>query len=61
MLKYSSCADWHGTSYSYWLIGNVYGFYRGGNGGIFSFDGAYPVWKNDDYCGRGVAVIGTGL
>ena len=53
------CSGWHDTSYSNWLSGASYGFMRGGDG-VFSFN------RNDwtsyvSYCGRGVAVVGTGL
>ena len=60
MLKYSSCADWHGTSYSSWLGSTNGGFVRGSNG-VFAFDGDYGSWTDEVLRGRGVAVIGTGL
>ena len=58
MLKYSSCAGWHGAKYSDWLGGTSNGFMHDGLG-VFSFE--YGRWSIDDFCGRGVAVIGTGL
>ena len=57
MLKYPSCADWHGTGSSDWVYG-AYGFIRG-NRGVFSF--SIGDWTYEELCGRGVAVIGTGL
>jgi hypothetical protein len=53
------CARWHDTSNSNWLNGTAYGFRRGYDG-VFSFDG-YGAWTVSNNCGRGVAVIGTGL
>ena len=56
------CSGWHGASNSIWLYGASYGFLRG-NGGMFSFHG-YGIgnnWASGSYCGRGVAVVGTGL
>lgn len=60
MLWYLGCARWHGTGMEEWLYNTAYGFRRGGSG-IFSFDGNNYNWKNDNNCGRGVAVVGTGL
>ena len=57
MLKYPSCADWNGTGSSDWVYG-AYGFIRG-NRGVFSF--SIGDWTYEELCGRGVAVIGTGL
>ena len=59
MLKYSSCAGWHGSTTSEWLYATS-GFLRGERR-VFSFDGYNPYWKDDVHCGRGVAVVGTGL
>ena len=58
MLKYSSCAGWHGTSNFNWLSNTSYGFIRGDDG-VFAFN--FEHWTNIDRCGRGVAVIGIGL
>ena len=52
------CAGWHGTSYSSWLNSTNGGFARGGSG-VFSFN-CYVDWAVGS-CGRGVAVVGTGL
>ena len=57
VLKYPSCAGWHGASYSSWLSDG--GGFRGDNG-VFSFRGS-SAWEGVKSCGRGVAVIGTGL
>ena len=54
------CADWHGASNARWLNNTAYGFIRGYNG-VFSFDGYSHYWGKDNFCGRGVAVVGTGL
>ena len=59
MLWYPSCAGWHGASDSYWISNTSYGFIRG-TGGIFSFNGNNN-WTSNELCGRGVAVVGTGL
>ena len=58
MLKNSSCAGWHGAKYSEWLGNTSNGFVHDGYG-VFSFE--FDRWNVDNYCGRGVAVIGTGL
>jgi len=60
MLWHPSCAGWHGTSSSNWFSTSTRGFYRGDNG-VFSFIGGNGTWTSSNYCGRGVAVIGTGL
>ena len=52
------CSGWHGTAYAYWLSNAVNGFRRGG-GGVFSF--SLSSWAGGNSCGRGVAVVGTGL
>ncbi|MCI9039028.1 MAG: hypothetical protein HFJ29_04045 [Clostridia bacterium] len=54
MLKYSSCADWHGASYSDWFSSNRLGFARGGE--MFSFTD-YSWDASYAGCGRGVAVV----
>jgi len=59
MLWYLSCADWHDARYSDWIRSTSFGFGRGGSGGVFSFE--YGNWNVDGFCGRGVAVVGTGL
>ena len=59
MLKYPSCAGWHGASSSRWLVDAIYSFRRGGDE-VFSFSGSGVAWTGKS-CGRGVAVIGTGL
>ena len=59
MLKYSSCAGWHDASSYSWVDSTYYGFRRGENG-VFSFRGS-TIWDETKLCGRGVAVIGTGL
>ena len=59
MLKYLSCAGWHGTSSSNWIDDTSYGFRRGDDG-VFSFRGS-SNWEETKNCGRGVAVVGTGL
>ena len=51
------CSGWHGTSNAYWVNSSWPAFMRGGNG-MFSFDVRYWTFGN---CGRGVAVVGTGL
>ena len=61
MLRYPGCSGWHGSTGISWLNGVDRGFRRGGSG-VFSFLGGYMcVWADDHYCGRGVAVVGTGL
>ena len=58
----SSRIGWHGTSYggsTYWLNNARYGFIRGNNG-MFSFHGNNN-WTGNNNCGRGVAVVGSGL
>jgi len=60
MLKYTSCARWHGTSNYVWVSGGGSSLTRGGNG-VFSFYGGGNAWTSYKSCGRGVAVIGTGL
>ena len=52
------CSGWHGATNAGWLNVSGYGFSRGGNG-MFSFYGS--AWTGNYYCGRGVAVVGTGL
>ena len=55
------CSGWHGASAASWLNGTDCGFIRG-SGGMFSFDGHYfGYWASRSYCGRGVAVVGSGL
>ena len=54
MLKYLSCAGWHGASSSLWLDTDC-GFRRGFNG-VFSFYGSGD-WNGFGYYGRGVAVV----
>ena len=54
MLKYPSCAGWHGAGNSYWLSSTSSGFIRGYDG-VFSFTGDF--WTGYNYCGRGVAVV----
>ncbi len=53
------CSGWHGASKPYWLNNTSNGFRRG-NGGMFSFSGS-GTWAGNNSCGRGVAVVGTGL
>ena len=53
------CSGWHGASYLSWLSDARYGFCRGGYE-MFSFSG-YGTWTGYNGCGRGVAVVGTGL
>ena len=53
------CAGWHGTTNTGWLYAADRGFGRGGSG-VFSFHGGY-FWASYYCCGRGVAVVGTGL
>ena len=55
-----SCSGWHGAGSYNWLSYTSYGFMRG-TSGIFSFYGGGFVWTTSDGCGRGVAVVGTGL
>ena len=57
MLKYPGCTGWHDTRNSSWLSDTTYGFRRGYSG-IFSISGG--DWTSNS-CGRGVAVVGTGL
>ena len=52
------CSGWHSASSHDWLSSTSDGFVRGG-GGMFSFN--YYNWTSYTYCGRGVAVVGTGL
>ena len=52
------CARWHDAGSSYWLSFASYGSIRGDEG-IFSF--SRSTWTGNLGCGRGVAVIGTGL
>ena len=59
MLWYPSCAGWHGASSSSWLYDTYCGFRRGENG-VFSCNGVIE-WADVRNCGRGVAVVGTGL
>ena len=59
MLKNSSCARWHDAGSSGWLSDTTYGFSRGYYG-VFSFS-SNGSWTGSTYCGRGVAVVGTGL
>jgi len=54
VLKYPSCADWHGASYSDWFSSNRLGFARGGE--MFSFTD-YSWDASYAGCGRGVAVV----
>ena len=54
------CSGWHGASYASWLNYTNCGFVRG-NGGVFSFSNDYWNSSGSAYCGRGVAVVGTGL
>ena len=59
MLRYPSCAGWHGTTNTSWLYDTARGFIRGGSG-VFSFSGG-GNWTSNPESGRGVAVVGTGL
>ena len=57
------CSGWHGANNSGWLNSETRGFIRG-YGGVFSFRGndTGNNWASGNYyCGRGVAVVGTGL
>ena len=55
------CSGWHGAGNASWLSNTAYGFRRGGSG-MFSFYGSYSAyWASYTSCGRGVAVVGTGL
>ena len=58
VLKYPSCAGWHDASSSGWFGAASHGSIRGDEG-IFSF--SRSTWTGNLGCGRGVAVIGTGL
>ena len=58
MLWYPGCAGWHGGVIGSW-VSSTSGFYRGGSG-VFSFSGNID-WNGNNYMGRGVAVVGTGL
>ncbi len=53
------CSGWHGASKPYWLNNTSNGFRRGA-GGMFSFYGN-NAWTGYNNCGRGVAVVGSGL
>jgi len=68
-IQNKGCAGWHESSNSQWLAYQSRGFKRGGSG-VFSFHGGDYNWANEDgswgsnyskSCGRGVAVVGTGL
>ena len=52
------CSGWHGASNARWLNGTDRGFIRG-NGGMFSFHGY--GWASSSCCGRGVAVVQSGV
>ena len=52
------CSGWHGAGFAYWLSNASSGFVRG-DGGLFSF--GVSGWTSGSCCGRGVAVVGTGL
>ena len=58
------CSGWHG-GYANWLNTTEYGFVRGGiynsGSGMFSFGDYYWNYSDRANCGRGVAVVGTGL
>lgn len=64
------CAGWHGASKQNWTSLSERSFSRGFNG-IFSFDGGgsnynsssstYADWSKNSYCGRGVAVVKSGV
>ena len=54
----SGCAGWHDTRNSDWSYDTYFSFIRG-NTGVFSF--SIGDWTGNVYCGRGVAVVGTGL
>ena len=51
------CSGWHGGGAG-WILYTSTGFARG-NGGMFSFN--YGDWTNSDLCGRGVAVVQSGV
>ena len=55
------CSGWHG-GYAYWLSATRRGFVRG-NGGMFSFlgDSSNGYWASGSCCGRGVAVVQSGV
>ena len=61
MLKYSSCAGWHGSSSYVWVGGSGGSSFTRGGAGVFAFYGGGNTWNSYKSCGRGVAVIGTGL
>ena len=55
------CSGWHGASDAYWLSGADRGFIRG-DGGMFSFRGVSgSYWASYSHCGRGVAVVQSGV
>ena len=54
------CSGWHGASGAVWLNGADRGFIRGG-GGMFYFSGYSYSWASGSYCGRGVAVVQSGV
>ena len=56
------CPGWHGASDARWLGNSSCGFVCG-NIGMFSFTGTGwgDRWDDRTYCGRGVAVVGSGL
>ena len=58
MLRYPGCSGWHGASSAGWVNSSYPAFVRGG-GGMFSF--SWNNWTSNGSCGRGVAVVGTGL
>ena len=53
------CSGWHGASDHKWIGGTGIGGFLRGNGGMFSFNSGY--WASFTCCGRGVAVVGSGL
>ena len=55
------CSGWHGATDDYWLSGADRGFIRG-DGGMFSFRGVSgSQWTGYGQCGRGVAVVQSGV
>lgn len=58
------CSGWHGANVHTWFSSNVCGLSHGSSG-IFSFQGyafnGSNTWTRGINCGRGVAVVGSGL
>ena len=54
------CSGWHGASKRNWLGYTYNGFLRG-DGGMFSFGRSDWNHSSSVHCGRGVAVVGSGL